>query len=528
LATRRTFAVLVFYFCSASTSFAQAPITYRLSFPEAQQHRMQVEATFPDLPSGTLEVVMSQTSPGRYAMHEFVASVSDVQFEDGSGTPLSYGQPAPSQWNVTHSGIVRVRYKVFGDRLDGTYLAIDARHAHINIPAALMWARGLESRAVRVAFAPPTGWKIATQLLPTSESGTYTAPNLQYLIDSPAELSAFTLRTFRVDQEFRIAVHQDGTETEAHSFASGVEKIVREARAVFGELPAFESPYTVIADFLPDAAVDGMEHRNSTVVTAPASLRDAAHLLQMLSATAHEFFHSWNVERLRPRSLEPFRLDAANPSGELWFAEGFSSYYEPLILQRAGLTSIKTFAARLTDIIDAVVRSPARTDLTPERASLMAGSIDRSPQSHSTIGTGYLSYYTWGAAIALALDLSLRARSDGSITLDDYMRRLWQDFGRLQPSAPGTVARPYDTNDLREALAAVSRDRGFAEEFFRRFIQGSQVAAYAPLLARAGLLLQTGQAGVNRHLYVVPAEETGRPLTAAERRFRGEWLGSKQ
>ena len=198
---------------------------------------------------------------------------------------------------MTHSGTVRVRYKVFGDRLDGTYVAIDARHAHINIPAALMWARGLESRAVRVTFVPRIGWKIATQLFPTSESGTYTAPNLQYLIDSPAELSAFTLRTFRVDQEFRIAVHQEGTEAEADAFTSGVEKIVREARAVFGELPVFEAPYTVIADFLPDATVDGMEHRNSTVVTAPASVKDDAQLLQMLSGTAHEFFHSWNVER---------------------------------------------------------------------------------------------------------------------------------------------------------------------------------------------------------------------------------------
>ena len=378
-------ALFIFLCCLLpSVSFAQEPVSYRLSFPEAPQHRMQVEATFPDLPAAVLELVMSRTSPGRYALHEFAANVSDVQFEDADGTRLEYAQPTPNQWNVTHRGTVRIRYKVSGDRLDGTYLAVDATHAHINIPAALMWARGLESRSARVTFDLQPGWRIATQLFPTADSGTFTAPNLQYLIDSPAELSAFTLRTFRVDQEFRIALHHRGTEVDADAYAGGVEKIVRETRAVFGELPAFEAPYTVIADFLPDATVDGMEHRNSTVVTAPASLGDAGQLLQMLSGTAHEFFHAWNVERLRPRSLEPFRLDASNPSGELWFAEGFSSYYERVILHRAGLTNITTFAASLTDVIDTVTRSAVRQERTAEQVSLMAGRVDRSAQSHLT------------------------------------------------------------------------------------------------------------------------------------------------
>ena len=105
---------------------------------------------------------------------------------------------------------------------------------------------------------------------------------------------------------------------------------------MFGELPAFEAPYTFIADFLPWAASDGMEHRNSTILTAPARCACPTSMLEVLSTVAHEFFHSWNVERIRPRSLEPFKLDAPNPSGELWFAEGFTSYYEPLVMQRAG------------------------------------------------------------------------------------------------------------------------------------------------------------------------------------------------
>src|SRR5688572_16903747 len=234
---------------------------------------MEVEVTFPDVPPGTLEVMMSRTSPGRYAVHEFARNVYDVRIDDGAGGQLGVEHPNPSQWNVTaHPGTVRVRYKVFGNHLNGTHVSIDTTHAHLNIPASLMWARGFEARGVRVTFDAPENWKIATQLHPTSDPHTFTAGNLQYLVDSPVELSAFTPRTFVVDREFRVALHHDGSDADADRFAADLEKIVREQRSVFGELPDFEAPYTFISDFLPWAASDGMEHRNSTVLTEPARL----------------------------------------------------------------------------------------------------------------------------------------------------------------------------------------------------------------------------------------------------------------
>ena len=119
---------------------------------------MEVAVTFADVPAGTLEIVMSRTSPGRYAIHEFARNVYDVRIDDGSGAPLAADRPNPSQWNVAaHRGTVRVRYKVFGDLLNGTHLAIDETHAHLNIPAALMWARGFGERPARVTFGCPLG-----------------------------------------------------------------------------------------------------------------------------------------------------------------------------------------------------------------------------------------------------------------------------------------------------------------------------------------------------------------------------------
>jgi predicted metalloprotease with PDZ domain len=211
---------------------------------------------------------------------------------------------------------------------------------------------------------------------------------------------------------------------------------------------------------------------------------------------AHEFFHSWNVERIRPRSIEPFKLDAPNPSSELWFAEGFTNYYELLTMQRSGLSGIDDFAGRAGYALDLVLRSPARKYRSAAEMSWFAHFIDGAEWRDPTNDDNhFVSYYDFGAVIGLGLDLSLRARSGHRVTLDDFMRRMWQDFGRVAPPVEGSVARSYTTHDLRTALAAVSGDRAFADDFFDRFVQGREVLDYGPLLARAGLILGARNAG---------------------------------
>ena len=156
-------------------AIAQQPVQYRVSFPAPEHHYAQVEVTFSGVPAGTLEVRMSRSSPGRYAVHEFAKNVFDLHAFDGKGRELRAVAPAPvSQWDVTgHDGTVRIVYKVFGRHVDGTYLAVDDTHAHMNMPATLMWARGFDMRPARVTFEPPAGskWKPATQLFPPRTPG---------------------------------------------------------------------------------------------------------------------------------------------------------------------------------------------------------------------------------------------------------------------------------------------------------------------------------------------------------------------
>jgi predicted metalloprotease with PDZ domain len=478
-------------------STPSASIAYRLSFPQREHRLMDVAVTFSDLPDGPLRLHMSRSSPGRYALHQFAKNVFDFRVTDGAGAPLAVTHTKPEEWVVTtHGRTVAVSYRVFGDRVDGTYLGVDATHAHINMPAALVWAVGLDRQPIEVRFEPPPGsnWRVATQLFPGADEHTFTAPNLQYLMDSPSEVGTFDLRSFTVPDgtrmpTFRVAVHHSGDGSELDAFARDVEKIVREARNIYGEFAPYDGgTYTFLADYLPQANMDGMEHRNSTVLTASASIRGSR--ADLLDTVAHEFFHSWNVERIRPRSLEPFNLDDVNMSGELWLAEGFTSYFGPLVTRRAGLSTTRELAQELARVVNVVLTNPGRGVRTAEEMSQQAPFTDAATAiDRTSFENTFISYYTWGEAIGLALDLSLRDRTSGKASLDRFMRAMWEKFGK-PGGEPGYVAMPYTIDDAKAVLASVSGSPEFAQQFFSKYIQGHESADYATLLSRAGLVLR--------------------------------------
>ncbi len=493
--------VLALVAAVASGSAAQAPVVYRVSAPEPHHRWAEVEMTLPDVPRGRpVRVRMSRSSPGRYALHEFAKNVYDVRAFDGRGLELVVDRVSAHEWSISgHDGTVRVRYRVFGDRVDGTYLAVDSTHLHLNMPAAFMWAPGYEGRPARVRIEPPdSSWTVATQLFPTADRWTFAAPNLQYLMDSPVEVGPLTLHRFTVanpggrQHEIRVAVHDSATAADVAAYVADLEKVVREQQAIFGELPGFErGTYTFLADYLPYAVGDGMEHRNSTVVTGRLTLSNAADRRAALGTASHEFFHAWNVERIRPVGLEPFDFTRENMSDSLWFAEGFTSYYGALTLQRAGLASLEQTIAGFGAAVNAVVNGPGRQVRSAAEMSRMAPFIDGyRPADPTNFQHTIISYYTWGSALALGLDLSLRVVSNGKVTLDDYMRALWRVHGKPGGPQPGLVARPYSLRDLRDRLAEVAGSRAFANEFFDRFVEGRDAMDYARLIEPAGLVLR--------------------------------------
>ena len=475
-----------FAFLVARGAAQETLVRYELRFPNAVHHEAEVRATFSGVRGRVLEVVMSRSSPGRYALHEFAKNVYNVSATDGAGKSLHVTRPTPYQWNVEASGsTVVIDYTLYGDRADGTYDAIDPSHAHLNPPATFAWARGFEKNPVSVKIDIPPGsdWTVATQLAPgTNEM--WTAPNLDALMDAPLEVGPHVIREWKTDgSQFRLSLHSQAAEDVVTRFQKMCEAVVMEEEGVFGGFPKYDSgSYTFLVDYLPYVAGDGMEHRNSTVITNTRPLtRESAE--QLISSVAHEFFHSWNVKRIRPRSLEPFDFERVNISGELWFAEGFTDYYGPLARTRAGLNSRDEFIATMRDAVNTVLTAPGREVFSPADMSRLAAFNDGAAASDAqNQANTYISYYTYGRALALGIDLAIRSRFPGK-SLDDWMRAMW----RRHPD----VQNPYTDEDLQEALAQATGSKEFSKEIFDRHINGLEPMEYASLLARAGFVLQS-------------------------------------
>jgi predicted metalloprotease with PDZ domain len=507
--------------CFAATAASAAPpafqardtVVYAVSFPNAVHHEAEITATFAALPPGALELRMSRSSPGRYALHEFAKNVYSVRVTDGAGHELVAERPDPYGWSVRgHDGTVHVTYTLFADLADGTYSGVDRNHAHLNIPATFMYARGQRTRPIRVTFHPPagSGWRVATQLAPTGDPFTFTAPDLDYFMDSPTEVADFASREWTVTsnglaQSVRLAVHDASGDEHVDRYAAMARRVVAEQAAVFGELPRFDfGTYTFLACYGPWASGDGMEHRNSASLTSRSTLeRNASGLLNTLS---HEFFHAWNMERIRAAAVEPFDYERANMSDELWFGEGFTQYYTALFVARAGLLEVERYVAGLGGTIDQVVNAPGRRYASPVEMSRLAPFLDAAASidptnEHNT----FISYYTWGAALGLGLDLTLRARFD--LSLDGFMRAMWVRHGK--------PFRPYTLDDIRATLAEYTGDSAFAADFFARYVTGREAMDYGELLAPAGVLVRRAEPGRATFGRAALRAEDGRVVVAA-------------
>lgn len=462
---------------------------YELRFPNAVHHEAEVRATFSGVKPGVLEVVMSRSSTGRYALHEFAKNVYNFRAMDAQGNALKFTRPNPYQWNIAGAkGTVVIEYTLFGDHADGTYAGIDSTHAHLNTPASLAWAHGFEKLPASVKIAIPEGsnWTVATQLKPEAD-GTWTAPNMDFLFDSPIEISAHAMPEWTIgDSKFRISLHHGGTDAEAAAYAKMCQAVVAEEEGVFGAFPKYDNgSYTFLVDYLPFVFGDGMEHRDSTVVSGAGNLKDGA--TQLIGTIAHEFFHSWNVKRIRPASLQPFDYEKANISGELWFAEGFTQYYGPLALKRAGINSLDRFTRGIGGAVNQVLTAPGRKVFNVVDMSRQAPFVDAAVAIDATNrSNNFISYYTYGDAIALGVDLMIRTRFPGK-SLDDWMRTMWKEHPDVQ--------KPYTLEDLQTALAHATGSAEFASKVFEQYVYGLEPMPYEELLSHAGMLVRKSAPG---------------------------------
>lgn len=471
-------------------------ISYSVSFPNITHHEAQISLNVTGIGTKQKTAVfrMSRSSPGRYATHEFGKNVYDVKAFGRNNKPLTVTRTEGDVYEVQHTdGQIRLEYTLYANHPDGTYAGIDATSIHFNMPAAFMWIRGYDKTPISIKFNIPEGkqWSIATQLKPTKDSTAFTAPGLQYFMDSPTKIGSLTWKEWSLTnpsgKSYRIRFAFEGNSSDSllTAFTNKVKRITEQSMAVFGELPDFDyGTYTFIASINPWVKGDGMEHRNSTVISIPINFDGNNELLDVF---AHEFFHCWNVERIRPRTLEPFNFEKSNMSNELWFAEGFTQYYGDLLTERANCMTEDAYLRVVSGLINTKSNTQGAKRFSPVEVSRHAVFVDAGVAiDKSNYVNMYTSYYPYGAAIALALDLELRSRFN-NLTLDNYMTAVWKKSGKTEI--------PYNVDGLQDVLAQLTGSKQFASGFFSKYIKGHEPLDYAPLLEKAGLLLKKAHEG---------------------------------
>jgi predicted metalloprotease with PDZ domain len=407
------------------------PIRYRVSFTDPRTHLFHVELEMSGLDGRPFQVWMPSWTPGSYLVREYARNVQGLAATDGDGTPLHVQRTHEDAWRVDPAGGDRVRlaYRVYAFELTVRTSHLDDTHGYWNGASLFLTSDAWLEVPVALSIEPPPGWSLTTTLS-RAPDGSFRAAHFDELCDTPVHAAPETpsIRFEVAGVPHELAFWGRGNHDPA-ALAADLAKITGQAAQLFGGLPYDRYLFLTL---LTDKGRGGLEHRNCCTLLYPRfGFRPEKARQEFWFLAAHELFHAWNVKRLRPRALVPYRYREENLTGLLWFFEGFTSYYELLLTLRAGLISAARFLELLGQRMTQLARTPGRRVQSAEETSFCAWIKHYRPDENSINST--VSYYLKGALIALALDLELRRRGS---SLDALMVRLWRQYGEDESGLP--------------------------------------------------------------------------------------------
>lgn len=473
-----------------------------MSHPNSHLFEVTIEVGLPaDAKMGSLDFQMPKWSPGRYAVFDFAKNVQEVRARgacpaglDCSPINLTVTRVDDQTWRAEVGSFkptglsVMLSYKVFANDLSGTFSELDSRHANLNGGCVFMYVVNHKQDAVSLSINPPKDWRIVNGRTEREESE-WQFPNWDIMTDTPTEIAPdWTEDDFKVDgKQYHVVVHSLGNEGgKRPALVRDIEKIVKAETALWGA-PEFDS-YTFLIHFAADGhSSDGMEHLTSTQIIMPGALADPGMYEEALDAMAHEFFHVWNVKRLRPIELGPWDFTRPANTRGLWIAEGITNYYGHLMQRRAGLWTDAKLLSTLNQQITEVENAPGSRLMSAEESSLSAPFIDDAPHAQKTnLANTSISYYPKGEVLGLVLDLLIRGQTGGRASLDDVMRRMYDEFYLKGPNATyylrGRGYRPEDFERIVSEVAGADMS-----EFFKRYVRGVESPPYEEAFAQVGL-----------------------------------------
>ena len=495
--------ILAATFSVAAQTKQQVPeIAFTVSMAKPHTHLLEVEVRIkhgPGEPVTKEEVlVLPVWTPGSYLVREFERHVQDFTATDSTGQALGWAKVNKDSWRIVTNGAGewRASYRVYCNELSVRTSEVNSDHAFWNNATLLMYPEGFLSAPSTLQVLAPQPWKVATGLPPVpGQKNMFRAENFDILYDSPVEASNFKTLTFEVKGvPHRIVIDGEGN-YDPEKMRADVKKIVEtEVELMGGEVPYHD--YTFILHLRANTG-GGLEHLNSTALGYPRfgfgpepkegqGVNSAGPNSQatrtyrgFLSLVAHEFFHLWNVKRIRPDALGPFDYTKENYTRSLWVAEGITDYYARLVLRRAGFISDKEFLKENAKAFQTLQNTPGRLVMSAEDASFDSW-IKYYRQDENSVNS-QVDYYDKGGILGLLLDLEIRRQSKEAKSLDDVMRYLYAEFYKR--------GRNYTPDDFQKACELMAGSS--LEQFFAKYVRGREELDYDVALAAAGLRLDT-------------------------------------
>jgi predicted metalloprotease with PDZ domain len=466
--------LLLFTGVTRASENSKTMIDYTIGWERPNTHLFEIKVQAASDGSETIDFALPSWRPGRYVIQNYARNVQEFAALNERGEPLPWDKIDKSTWRVRTAGskLVVARYKYYANLLDAGSSLLNETEAYFNGTNLFMYIPERRMQPCRLKILAPAGWSIAIPLL-LEEQQTYRAANYEELADSPAIASpTLIIDQFKQGTATYYLAYQGKVEFSQDKLATQISRIVAEQVKLFGTVP-FDT-YWFLFHLAPSARWHGVEHTNSTSCVAPqAALKTEQGRQNFYSLASHEFFHVWNVKRIRPQVFNPPNYSAETYTRLLWFFEGVTSYYGDLMLRRSGVIDERGFFTELEKSINELQNTPGRLIASAEEASFN-GWLQPDDRENAQ-----LSFYTKGQLIGLLLDLEIRRRSGQTKSLDDVMRYLDERYGQRGVGVP--------EDGIRAAVEAVVG--GSFQEFFSRFVAGRDELPYNQYLSVAGLQL---------------------------------------
>lgn len=464
-------------------------LSYQVAMSQPTSHLFEVTLQVKNWQAEQLDLKMPVWTPGSYLVREYSKHLQDFSATASNGKPLIWQKIKKNYWQIETVGVteIKVSYRIFANDLTVRTNHLDVTHGYFNPAALCFYLPGLEQLPIAIAIAPPySSWQVTTPLPPLAvaeaeswgiktDGKVFFASDFDTLVDSPFEIGNHQIYNFEAESKpHQLAVWGEGNAKIA-KIIPDIQRIIAVEAKMFGGLPYDNYLFLL---HLATSGAGGLEHKNACTLNYHRfGFRQPDKYYRFIQLVAHEFFHLWNVKRLRPKGLEVFDYDGENYTPSLWFSEGTTSYYDLVIPYRAQIYDCKAYLDGLSKEITRLQTIPGRLVQPASESSFDAWIKLYRQEANSN--NSQISYYLKGEMVSLLLDLLIRARHKNQRSLDDVMVKMWQEFGKLEVGFT-----PEELKAVMETVADTNLD-----DFFARYIDGTEELPFNEYLAPFGLQL---------------------------------------